>query len=672
MNLPDNSHANPGYEPPVSTPSAQAVRSLTTDGIPSLTDNYLHAIAPKHLAQLTEAQIKAFTPEQIGRLTYDQLAALRPKQLKALSGEQLQAIRPSRLEAIKPGRIAYLKPEQVAAFTPDQISALTPEQVGKMTGPQWAALGEAQLQAFGGDQLRTARLKIISGLEPERFASFTQAQLGELSFNQMGAVTGEQLNALGKKQLRAFTSEQLQGISLPTIADLATLTVSRFLPKQTAAFSLRQLNTFTPEQTNALRWNQKLKMSPEQTNILGVMNPSLVFGYTAITAGSVAFGFLPPQAREGIGAMAFGIRGTGMFFKAVRPEAFTPDKPGGRIIRVIDVATFIPNIANGAINVGDAPLINSTYQAGNLTYAGKALEELRTKKAAFPATDKAALPLYAAGSVDYTYGSWTNGGSDLSPIMPDAVSDTIGRIPGGADTVGGALFTAGSIYLGVDAFRPLSGKGPRIALAVTFGGGLLVFSALEASKWWSNYVEDASPTDDVAPVDTTPPEEPTEPPVEPQDEPGEPETPAPQLVVVAQDGLNLRGAPTTASGEVTVLHPGALVQETGERRSDDAGTEWVSVSGYGLDGEQYEGWVDASFVSPHADGSQDAEGRYNPELESQGYEWVSVETGQSIGSIARGHSVDVSDTIVLNMDHIVSPHLVYVGDRVYLPMSQTV
>ncbi|RWK12271.1 DUF4781 domain-containing protein [Mesorhizobium sp.] len=60
-------------------------------------------------------------------------------------------------------------------------------------------------------------------------------------------------------------------------------------------------------------------------------------------------------------------------------------------------------------------------------------------------------------------------------------------------------------------------------------------------------------------------------------------------------------------------------------------------------------------------------GRINPDLDELGYRWVEAKGGDSIRLIASRHSVDVAETVMLNMDHIADPSLIFPGDRIYLP-----
>lgn len=177
------------------------------------------------------------------------------------------------------------------------------------------------------------------------------------------------------------------------------------------------------------------------------------------------------------------------------------------------------------------------------------------------------------------------------------------------------------------------------------------------------------------PGDTGAPEpnEPDEPAPTPGDPgtqpPGEPveDELGPQLVVLPSDGLNLRSQPAADAPASTVLRPGSFVEETGERARDAAGNEWVPVSGYGTDGEIHQGWVLSTLVTPHADGAMGEAGRINPALEGAGLDSVIVDTGDTIRLIATTNERDVVETVMLNMDHILDPDIVFPGDTVYLP-----
>ncbi|RWK28636.1 MAG: LysM domain-containing protein, partial [Mesorhizobium sp.] len=74
-----------------------------------------------------------------------------------------------------------------------------------------------------------------------------------------------------------------------------------------------------------------------------------------------------------------------------------------------------------------------------------------------------------------------------------------------------------------------------------------------------------------------------------------------------------------------------------------------------------------TFVEMRPKDSLAENGRLNPDLDELGYRWVEAKDGDSIRLIASRHSVDVAETVMLNMDHIADPSSIFPGDRIYLP-----
>ncbi|TGQ49707.1 hypothetical protein EN836_32545, partial [Mesorhizobium sp. M1C.F.Ca.ET.193.01.1.1] len=402
---------------------------------------------------------------------------------------------------------------------------------------------------------------------------------------------------------------------------------------------------FEPKQGAELALGPVPKLDLSQRGLPGRDGPPRRKVYTAITFGCVVFAAFPEHWRVPIAASAYAFRGAGFIVESMFPAAFAPDKRLGRALGGMYLLTWFPNIEEGFRHFGDSVfnlLSNVPNQIGNWTYAGKKLQELLTGKAAFPNTDKLLLPFYFFGSIPSTIQS-AQAGSE-------------------AGILAGSLIASGSAYLWVKSVWPTERKlDERLVLAGTFGVGLLLTSGIV----WKALLEDKDKSEPStnnttpSPADGTPPDNPGDVSVDPE----EPQESMPQLV-----GLNLQEQPATLSERVAVLRPGSLVHDTGEFKTDEAGNEWICVQGYGWDGEEHRGWVMAPFVAHHARGAE-SRGRCNPELESQGYHWVEVEPGQTVGNIAREHSVDVAEMVVLNMDHIVDPTMIFAGDRVYLPAA---
>ena len=143
-----------------------------------------------------------------------------------------------------------------------------------------------------------------------------------------------------------------------------------------------------------------------------------------------------------------------------------------------------------------------------------------------------------------------------------------------------------------------------------------------------------------------------------------------QLIVLPKDGLNLRTDHSTDAPVLITFLYGAFLDERGARESDANGNEWIFVRGLGADGRMQEGWVMARYVEEHPGGAMGETGRINPDLESQGHDWVDVQPGQTMGGIALGQDRDISQVVMLNMEHIIDPSRIYPGDRIYLPKQE--
>jgi LysM repeat protein len=154
-------------------------------------------------------------------------------------------------------------------------------------------------------------------------------------------------------------------------------------------------------------------------------------------------------------------------------------------------------------------------------------------------------------------------------------------------------------------------------------------------------------------------------PVEPPPTP--PETRPDQLVVVPNDGLNVRPTPSTDGARTGVFQHGTFVQPTGARQTDAQGNQWVEVRGPDVNDRPVQGWVAAEHVRPHPAGAMDDAGRINPNLEAQGYRAHVVQPGDTVWDIARRDGVNFRDTMQLNGDHLINPGLIFPGDKVYIP-----
>ncbi len=690
LELPPSYATEPGYAESVRAPTGKEVNALSAEQISGLTSAQLHAIRPEHIAKLTPEQVGALGPDQVGQLTSDQLAALKPKQLRALSAEQLQAIRPSRLQAIAPGRITALRPDQVAVFSPEQLAALTTEQVRKLTPDQIAKLSDEQRNALTSEQFAAMRpaqfshldAKQFAALNPDLIAARNPLTTAKLSPDHVAALTREQLGALTIHQIEALTEQQVLALTPTQLGELSPGQLRKFTPKQFAWMTTEQTNALSVLQLTTYRATHKKTMTPDQAAAVEAAltharikeNLQLIATFGPMAGSSyTVWQMLPPHWAATAAGVAFGVRSFVFSAQSVFPNATANHTPFGRTLNAASGASFIFSSPSSMVNLlgGKNLAVSGTFTLGNVVYGPKSVLQSITGRPVFRTVGEyIAGSGYVFGSAVYTVQNWS------SPMAATA----------------GALFTVGSVEFLVSAIRTdVLNRRPiprmdedinarakadarwsifdRAALGVTFGVGMLLFAwdTLDDQPW-----NVASPTPDTDP--TTPGEDPSDVDVTPPDDKTDPGTQTPpedfpQLVVQADDGLNLRAQADEDATVVTVLQPGTYVEQTAEPSTDQSGQAWIPVEGFGPDGEMHSGWVSSDYVDVHPEGSSNPEGRTNPKLEENGYQWVEVKDGDSIRLIATTHAADVADTVVLNMDHIVSPDMIFSGDRIYLPVT---
>jgi hypothetical protein len=139
------------------------------------------------------------------------------------------------------------------------------------------------------------------------------------------------------------------------------------------------------------------------------------------------------------------------------------------------------------------------------------------------------------------------------------------------------------------------------------------------------------------------------------------------LVVVPREGVSLRDAPLGM--RTNVIQHGTFLRQTGQPVTGVDGSQWVPVSGTDVNDQPVSGYVYAGLVEPHdsSQGAMDESGRTNPTLEYQRYDQVTVNEGDNLWDIAKQNDVPFDDLVALNSDHLISPDLIFSGDKVYLP-----
>ncbi|RUU12705.1 hypothetical protein EOD23_06660, partial [Mesorhizobium sp. USDA-HM6] len=631
-------------------------------GIPKAKTGYVNiaALDEKQIPWLTEGQMRNVTGQQLQDLGKADLTPhLTKPQLQAIKGDKVEFVHVSKLDA---RQVPWFKPGQVAKFTSRQF-----EDLGK--AGLLKHLTERQIPAIPGPMVGSVD---VAKLDPRQVPWLTEKQIPALTGDQWGAFTIHHTEALTQPQIEAVTPKQFEEMSPGQFRKFTPEQFEWMNGDQTNALSVLQLTTF--------RATHKKAMTPDQATSVDLAlsharmrenaQALAIFGGMSTTS-YVLWSSLPPTWTATAGAVAFGVRGFVFGAQALLPGATANNKPFGRFLNALGGATFIaaaPGAATGMIQGKDI-VVNSTFSLGNVVYGTKSMLQSFTGRPAIRnLAEYLAGPGYVLGCAVYTLHSWP------APIA----------------TVAGTMFTFGCAEFWASAIRTdrmnrrsvprtdadiaaaeKSDKRwattDRWTLGITFGIGMLLFSldSLLAQPW------DAK---------TAPPPDPAKPdgdgssqqPDDPSNVPGKPRKPEedfPQFVVVADDGLNLRTQPDGDSAVVTVLQPGTFIEQTAKPSSDPSGEAWIPVEGFGPDGKMHSGWVSGDYVEVHPEGSSNSEGRTNPTLEKDGYQWVEVKDGDSIRLIAKAHSADVAATVVLNMDHILTPDVIFSGDRIYLPAT---
>lgn len=643
--------------------------------LPYLTKSQLRGI-PKsktgfvNIAGLEARQIPWVTKGQVSNMTGQQFVDL------GTAGLTRHLIKPQ-VQAIKGDKIEFV---DVSTLEGRQIPWFKPGQVAKFTSPQFEKLGEVGLLRHLGERQVPAIPETMVGsldmakFDPRQVPWLTDKQIPALTRDQWGDFTIHHTEALTQPQIEAVTRKQFEEMS----------------PGQFRKFTLEQFEWMSVDQTNGLsvlqlttfRATHKKSMTADQRVLVdGALAYSRTKEYQAAldTFGAMAstsymlWSTLPPTWTATAGAVSFGVRGLVFGAQAILSNATAAHKPFGRFLNALGGATFIaaaPGAATGVVQGKDL-IVNSTFTLGNVVYGTKSMLQSFTGRPVIRnLAEYLAGPGYVLGCAVYTVNSWP------APIA----------------TVAGAMFTFGCAEFWASAIRTdrvNSRSVPRTdadiaaaeksdkkwaawdrwTLGITFGVGMLLFSldALLGEPWKAPKpasVPDPKKLDDKSGADGTQPDDGTDKP-DPETKPDD----FPQLVVLADDGLNLRTGPDGDSTVVTVLQPGTFVEQTDKPSTDGSGKVWLPVEGYGPDGKAHHGWVSADLVKSHPGGSSNPDGRTNPKLEQNGYRWVEVKNGDSIRLIATANSADVADTVVLNMDHILSPDVVFAGDRIYLPTA---
>ncbi|WP_210215038.1 SH3 domain-containing protein [Mesorhizobium sp. M4B.F.Ca.ET.089.01.1.1] len=629
-------------------------------GIPKAKIGYVNiaGLEAKQVPWLTEGHVRNMTDQQFRDLCKAGLTPhLTKPQMRAIKGDMVEFVDASTLEA---RQVPWFKPGQVAKFTSEQFKDLaTAGLLNNLTERQVPAIPENMI-----DSIDTAKL------DPKQVPWLTEKQIPVLTRDQWGAFTIHHIEALTQPQIEAVTPKQFEEMSPGQFRKFTPEQFGWMGGDQTNGLSVLQLTTYRATHSKAMAPDQAASVDLALSHARMRENAQALATFGGMSTTSYAlWSSLPPTWSATAAAVAFGVRGFVFGSQAIFPNATANHKPFGRFLNALGGATFIaaaPGAATGMIQGKDL-VVNSTFSLGNVVYGTKSMLQSFTGRPVIRnVAEHLAGPGYVLGCAVYTLHSWP------APIA----------------TVAGTLFTFGCAEFWASAIRtdrmnrrsvPRTdadraaaeksdkrwGAWDRWTLGITFGVGMLLFSldSLLTKPWEGAPTSPPDPKKPDGDASSQQPDDPSD--VPPQTPPED----FPQLVVSADDGLNLRTEPDGDSSVATVLQPGTFVEQTAKPSSDPSGEAWIPVEGFGPDGKMHSGWVSSDHVEVHPEGSSNAEGRTNPTLEKGGYQWVEVKSGDSIRLIARTHSADVAETVVLNMDHILSPDQIFSGDRIYLPVT---
>ncbi|MGR2737940.1 hypothetical protein ACUY1T_05770 [Billgrantia sp. Q4P2] len=419
--------------------------------------------------------------------------------------------------------------------------------------------------------------------------------------------------------------------------------------------------------------------------------------------GAISLGG-PPEISMPLNALAYGVRGALLGLQAVFPSATAVDTGWGRLLRGGVFLTFAINVpgtvGNYTVNdsghfqlqppgggVGWADAGQAwAYALGNSAYMAKTFQEASTGKPAMSAVDDIALPFFVAGGAEGLASSaWTSGWPPDAMTGYNATTNTM--LVGGATRlwirdsavgkkVGSWLSSHMPHLSGIAKFNKRD-----VATLIGFTGTLIPAAAMGMKDHLDEQVNTEAEEIDpelfgYVPSNFSPPETPPagekadNVPLRLADEPTtfEPLTEAIQLVVIDRQGLPLHADPVNASTTVAFFPHGTFLKQGGSHVTDADGNEWIPVL-LGTD-EASVGWAIARQVAEHPNGAMGESGRINPAHEER-FVAVTVEMNQTMGGIALQRGYDIEQVVVLNLEHIIDPGVIYPGDRVYLPERQS-
>lgn len=611
--------------------------------LPHLTRAQLRAIPETkivdvNIAGLEGKQIPWLTKGHIGNLTDKQTQDLIDTGLSSnLTRPQWQQITGDKvalfdMTKVDPSRIAWFEPDQVAKFTSKQFADLGEAgRLNSFTEPMVAAIPDDKI---GGVD--------VTKLDPGQVPWLTEKQVPQLTLAQWGDFPLD--------HIEAFTQPQIEKVPAKLFGEMSPGLFRKFTPEQFGWMSADQAKALSSLQMTTFRATHKKTMTPVQAaavdEVLGHArwkeNRELLATFGGMTTAAITLReTLPPHISATAAGVAFGVRGLVFSAQAIFPNATAGNKPLGRALNAINAVTFIfaaPGSVNAALH-GDNLWVNGTYGLGNIIFGTKTGLQVFTGRTVFRnAGEHLGEPLYVLGSAFYTFQN---------------LDSPLAWVAGGLFTVGCSEFWASAARTDILNRKPAPrteqeseqraksdkrwATADRLSLGITFGVGMILFAwdTLDGEPWKVKPATPPTPT----PTPTTS------------------QSPVPPSPKSSQSPAQSPAPQTTAS------QPPA--PQSSQPPAPQSTSSQPSQSPPPTSGRPRGGLKPVNYVEPQGNG--DSEGRTNPTLEKDGYRWVQAQSGDTIRLIARSQSVDVAQTMMLNMDHILTPDMIVSGDRIYLP-----
>lgn len=605
------------------------VTKVQMRGIPEakITDVNITGLVGKQIPWLTKGHIGNLTDKQTQALVNTGLSShLKQPQWQQIKGGKVALFD---MTKVGPSRIAWFKPGQVAEFTSKQFADLGKSgRLSSLTEPMVRAIPEDKVGSIDVTKLDAGQ---VPWLTEKQVPQLTMAQWGDFPLDHIEAFTQPQIEAVPSKLFgemspglfRKFTPEQFEWMTTEHTDALSVLHMT--------TFRATHKKTMTPAQAAAVDEVLGHARFKENSQLLATFSGMAGTAYGIQQA-------LPPQWAATASGVAFGVRGLVFSAQAIFPNATAGNTRLGRTLNAINAVTFVfaaPGSVNAALH-GDNLWVNGTYGLGNIIFGTKTGLQVFTGRTVFRnAGEHLGEPLYVLGSAFYTFQN---------------LDSPLAWVAGGLFTVGCSEFWASAARTDILNRKPVPrtqqeseeraksdkrwARADRLSLGITFGVGMILFAwdSLDGEPWKTKPATPQPP----APQPTT-----SQSPAPPSPTSSQP--PAPQ---------------TTSSQPPAPPPPSSQPPAPQSTSSQPQSPPPTSRKPRG-------GLIAVDYVEPQ--GKSDSEGRANPTLEKDGYRWVQAQSGDTIRLIARSQSVDVAQTMMLNMDHILTPDMIFSGDRIYLP-----